>query len=502
MDKTLSIIIPCYNVEKYIEECLESVCNDRDADIEVICVNDGSTDGTLDILEQWKQKDARVIVINQENKGVSVARNQGLHIAKGKFIYFLDSDDKVKDVAILEKCCEKMQEDQLDILIGAGKSFFETEEFYKKYSYYEKSYRIEHEYPRIMKGTELMAELQRNGEWAVQQSTRIYRRKFLQDNNVYYTEGQLHEDNYVTFMCMYLTDRTTAVKDVLFERRIRENSIMTQKVTHKNVEGYLVNFVQDRDDLSDEYIEYVDDGYSGTNFERPAFKRMIEDAKTGKIDTIIVKTQGFIDGNIQEGEQYPVRKFRELLALYKGINRQKLRENLREFLKAVMPVCDEYGVNLCIHPDDPPFQVLGLPRIVTSEEDIDWLLNAVDNPHNGLTFCAGSLSSGSQNDTRELARRFARRTHFVHLRSTEILPEGDFRETSHLEGRGHLLELIRIFEKENPGLPMRVDHGRTMLGDEKEGYNPGYSFYGRMFALAQVEGMTAAVRDEMISGMI
>ena len=245
MDKTLSIIIPCYNVEKYIEECLESVCNDRDADIEVICVNDGSTDGTLDILEQWKQKDARVIVINQENKGVSVARNQGLHIAKGKFIYFLDSDDKVKDVAILEKCCEKMQEDQLDILIGAGRSFFETEEFYKKYSYYEKSYRIKHEYPRIMKGTELMAELQRNGEWAVQQSTRIYRRKFLQDNNVYYTEGQLHEDNYVTFMCMYLTDRTTAVKDVLFERRIRENSIMTQKVTHKNVEGYLVNFVQD-----------------------------------------------------------------------------------------------------------------------------------------------------------------------------------------------------------------------------------------------------------------
>ena len=231
-------------------------------------------------------------------------------------------------------------------------------------------------------------------------------------------------------------------------------------------------------------------------------RRITPEEKAELIDTIIVKTQGFIDGNIQEGEQYPVRKFRELLALYKGIDRQKLRENLREFLKAVMPVCDEYGVNLCIHPDDPPFQVLGLPRIVTSEEDIDWLLNAVDNPHNGLTFCAGSLSSGSQNDTRELARRFARRTHFVHLRSTEILPEGDFRETSHLAGRGHLLELIRIFEKENPGLPMRVDHGRTMLGDEKEGYNPGYSFYGRMFALAQVEGMMAAVRNEMESGLL
>lgn len=224
--------------------------------------------------------------------------------------------------------------------------------------------------------------------------------------------------------------------------------------------------------------------------------------KAELIDTIIVKTQGFIDGNIQEGELYPVRKFRELLALYKGIDRQRLRENLRTFLEAVMPVCDTYGVNLCIHPDDPPFQVLGLPRIVTDGADIEWLLQAVDNPHNGLTFCAGSLSSGSQNDTRELARRFARRTHFVHLRSTEILPGGDFRETSHLAGRGQLLDLIRIFEKESPGLPMRVDHGRTMLGDEKEGYNPGYSFHGRMLALAQVEGMMTAVRDELKRGLI
>lgn len=224
--------------------------------------------------------------------------------------------------------------------------------------------------------------------------------------------------------------------------------------------------------------------------------------KAELIDTIIVKTQGFIDGNIQEGELYPVRKFCELLALYKGIDRQRLRENLRTFLEAVMPVCDTYGVNLCIHPDDPPFQVLGLPRIVTDGADIEWLLQAVDNPHNGLTFCAGSLSSGSQNDTRELARRFARRTHFVHLRSTEILPGGDFRETSHLAGRGQLLDLIRIFEKENPGLPMRVDHGRTMLGDEKEGYNPGYSFHGRMLALAQVEGMMTAVRDELKRGLI
>lgn len=222
-----------------------------------------------------------------------------------------------------------------------------------------------------------------------------------------------------------------------------------------------------------------------------------EAEKEELIDTIIVKTQGFVNGNIKEGDKNPVHIFRNLLALYDGINRDALRENMRYFLSAIMPVCDEYGINMCVHPDDPPFQMLGLPRIVTDETDIEWLLQAVDNPHNGLTFCAGSLSAGEHNDTRLLARKFAQRTHFVHLRSTAALPGGNFIESSHLEGRGHLIDLIRIFEKENPSLPMRVDHGRTMLGDEKIGYNPGYSFHGRMLALAQVEGMMAVVRDEL-----
>ena len=213
------------------------------------------------------------------------------------------------------------------------------------------------------------------------------------------------------------------------------------------------------------------------------------------VDTIIVKTQGFVNGNIREGDLDPVGLFRQLLSLYDGIDRDALRENLRYFLQAVMPVCDEWDIDLCIHPDDPPMQLLGLPRIVTCQEDIDWLLGAVDNPHNGLTFCAGSLSAGAQNDVPALARRFASRTHFVHLRSTCLLPGGDFIEASHLGGRAHLVELVRIFQQQRPDLPMRVDHGRTMLGDEQRGYNPGYSFHGRMMALAQVEGMMAAVSE-------
>lgn len=225
-------------------------------------------------------------------------------------------------------------------------------------------------------------------------------------------------------------------------------------------------------------------------------KVITEAEKDALIDTIIVKTQGFVNGNIKEGDKNPVSIFKRLLALYKDINRDALRENMRYFLSAIMPVCEEYGVNMCIHPDDPPFQVLGLPRIVTNENDIEWFLNAVDNPHNGLTFCAGSLSAGEHNDTRELAKKFAKRTHFVHLRSTAAMQGGNFIESSHLTGRGHLVDLIRIFENENPGLPMRVDHGRMMLGDEDKGYNPGYSFHGRMLALAQVEGMMAVVDDE------
>lgn len=230
-------------------------------------------------------------------------------------------------------------------------------------------------------------------------------------------------------------------------------------------------------------------------------KVITEVEKDELVDAIIVKTQGFVNGNIREGDKQPVAIFKRLLSLYDGIDRDALRENMRYFLSAVMPVCEEYGVNMCVHPDDPPFQILGLPRIVTNEEDIDWFLRAVDNPHNGLTFCAGSLSAGEHNDTRELARKFAKRTHFVHLRSTAAMPGGNFIESSHLSGRGHLIDLIRIFEQERPGLPMRVDHGRMMLGDEDKGYNPGYSFHGRMLALAQVEGMMAVVEDELKRGI-
>ena len=202
---------------------------------------------------------------------------------------------------------------------------------------------------------------------------------------------------------------------------------------------------------------------------------------------------------------------------------------MKYFLEAIMPVCEECNMNMCVHPDDPPIEILGLPRIVRTEDDIQWFLDAVPNPHNGLTFCAGSLSAGAYNNVVELARKFASRTHFVHLRSCHIFPNGDFTEASHLGGRADLIELCRIFENEEQRransqlsarlcrlarprtlnstltpLPMRVDHGMTftdepggIMDESSHGHNAGYTLLGRMFALGQVQGILATVDREL-----
>lgn len=218
---------------------------------------------------------------------------------------------------------------------------------------------------------------------------------------------------------------------------------------------------------------------------------MTPEASHRLVENIIVKTQGFVNGNITENDTAPVETFRTLLKLYDRVDRDALRANMKYFLEAIMPVCREFDINMCVHPDDPPLQILGLPRIVTCDEDIEWFLNAVPDSHNGLTFCAGSLSAGAHNNAPELAKKYASRTHFVHARICQVQPNGDFKESSHLDPR--LIDVIETFERERPGVPMRVDHAPLMLGDEKMGYNAGYSFHGRMLALGMVSGIMATI---------
>jgi len=244
---------------------------------------------------------------------------------------------------------------------------------------------------------------------------------------------------------------------------------------------------------------HAEEAYNADTLQRVAELRKTMDAagEHRLVDNIIVRTQGFVNGNITEDDEQPVEKFRQLLALYEGIDAAQLRANMKYFLEAIMPVCNQWDIKMCVHPDDPPLQILGLPRIVTCDADIQAFLDMVPDPHNGLTFCAGSLSAGAHNDVPALARKYADRTWFVHLRSCDVLPNGDFHEASHLAGRADLISLVRTFERVNPTLPMRVDHAPLMLGDERMGYNAGYSFHGRMLALGQMDGVMAVVRREI-----
>lgn len=265
------------------------------------------------------------------------------------------------------------------------------------------------------------------------------------------------------------------------------SSLYFDKAKFAYFEIYILQRKGAENDYSSEILKKVDE----------LKNTLTEEDNNDLIDSVIVKTQGFVNGNIKEGDQNPVAIFKSLLALYDGIDKHQLRQNMKYFLEKIMPVCEKWNIQMCVHPDDPPFSLLGLPRIVTNEEDIDWFLNEVDNPHNGLTFCAGSLSANLQNDVPKLAQKFARRTKFVHLRSTNVFENGDFIEAHHLGGRGKLIDVIRVFEKENPDLPMRIDHGRLLTDDIDKGYNPGYSFLGRMLALGQIEGVMAAVQSEL-----
>lgn len=230
---------------------------------------------------------------------------------------------------------------------------------------------------------------------------------------------------------------------------------------------------------------------------RSLYQRMNSEEREELIDTIIVKTQGFIHRKIGKGNEDPLDAFRTLLQRYNEIDKEQLRANLSYFLRKLVPTAEEAGVTLCIHPDDPPFPVFGLPRIVCNEGDLEQIMEMVDSPANGITLCAGSLSASSENNLPALAEKFADRIGFAHLRSTSVFPNGNFVEASHLEGNGRLLDVVRILESKSPDIPMRVDHGRLMLDDVNKTHNPGYSFCGRMFALAQLEGMMSVVRDEI-----
>jgi len=202
-------------------------------------------------------------------------------------------------------------------------------------------------------------------------------------------------------------------------------------------------------------------------------------------------------------DRYDVPGLRKMLDRYAGIDRAALRQNLKRFLEAVVPAAAEAGVRLCIHPDDPPRPLFGLPRIVSSGDDLDFIVGAVDDTANGITLCTGSLGAGASNDLPAIARSFASRIHFVHLRNVTKEPDGSFFEAEHLGGDVDMVDVIRPLLHEqarrrsagdpNWRLPFRPDHGHQLLDDAKRATHPGYPLYGRMRGLAELRGVMTAV---------
>lgn len=188
----------------------------------------------------------------------------------------------------------------------------------------------------------------------------------------------------------------------------------------------------------------------------------------------------------------------ELLKNYKEIDRDTLRLHLINFLKAVCPVAEEVGIQLAIHPDDPPFSVLGLPRILNTSEDISHIMTAVPSKANGLCFCTGSFGARPDNDLAAMISEWGSRINFLHLRNTKMDPDGNFYEANHLEGDADMYaimqQVVRLMKKENRCIPVRPDHGHKMLDDLiKENY-PGYSGIGRLKGLAEIRGLEFAVQ--------
>ena len=196
-------------------------------------------------------------------------------------------------------------------------------------------------------------------------------------------------------------------------------------------------------------------------------------------------------------DRYDIDGLRTVLKTYDGLTANDLCANLTRFLVEVVPTAAELGMSMCIHPDDPPRDILGLPRIVSSQDDIRQIMKAVDDTANGLTLCTGSLGSGVGNDLPAIANEFADRIHFVHLRNVTKAADGSFSEAAHLAGDVDLVavidELLEAESRRGVDLPFRADHGHALLSDKETKTQPGYTLIGRLRGLAELRGIICAL---------
>ncbi len=233
-------------------------------------------------------------------------------------------------------------------------------------------------------------------------------------------------------------------------------------------------------------------------------ENMTQQEADALVYNIIVLTQGFVNGVIDGTVKDPKGLFLEILTQYKDIDNDELRKNLKYFLDFVIPIAEEVGINLCIHPDDPPFPILGLPRIVSTIDDLEWICAVHKSLNNGIAYCVGSLSARHDNNLIEIAEKFGDRIHFSHLRNTQMLGDGSFFESGHLKGSQDMVAIVTALLKEQKRriefgrkdfrMPFRPDHGIKILHDFQHTYNPGYPLIGRLKGLAEIDGLMTGIQ--------
>ena len=203
-------------------------------------------------------------------------------------------------------------------------------------------------------------------------------------------------------------------------------------------------------------------------------------------------------------KKYTINEFKKMLEEFKYIDKNILRENLREFLKAILPVAEDLNVKMALHPDDPPISLFGLPRIVSNSDDYKFILDSYNSNSNGMTYCVGSLASNIKNDVYKIFKKFKKNINFIHLRNVQIEKDKkSFYESNHISGDIDFTRIIKMILDEEKrrkknnlkfNIPMRPDHGHCLLDDQKKSLNPGYSAIGRMMGLSEIRGIIKALK--------